>query len=62
MPKAGPLTVSKGVDEMINNYETPEVVEIERAQNVILGSPKDITYLFEDSPGDLPRMTEQAED
>ena len=39
---------------MINNYEVPEVVEMGRAQDVILGGTK-FTPIFPDSPSELER-------
>lgn len=46
---------------MINNYEVPEVVEIGRAQEVILGSSK-LVNIFYDGPDQDPRETETADD
>ena len=46
---------------MPNNYEVPEVVEIGRAQDVILGSTK-VLQIFPDGPDQDPRDTEMAED
>lgn len=46
---------------MANNYEVPEVVEIGRAQDVILGSSK-LVQIFPDGPDQDPRATEMAED
>ena len=34
---------------MIDHYEVPEVIAIGRAQDEILGSPKDLV-IFDDSP------------
>jgi hypothetical protein len=47
---------------MINSYEVPEVLEIGRTQDVILGSPKWVWFLFDDSPCAIPRMIEVEED
>jgi hypothetical protein len=46
---------------MINNYEVAEIVEIGRAQDVILGSSK-LVQKFYDGPTEPPRETEIAED
>ena len=46
---------------MINNYEVPEVLEVGRAQDVILGSSK-IPQIFDDSPDQGWRETEMADD
>jgi hypothetical protein len=46
---------------MINNYEVPEVVEIGRAQDVILGSSK-LVEIYPDSADQDWRETEMAED
>lgn len=46
---------------MINNYEVPDIVEIGRAQDVILGSLKD-PPLFDESPLQLYRGEEMADD
>lgn len=46
---------------MINNYEVPEVVEVGRAQDVILGSSK-LVDLFPDSPEQGWRESEMADD
>lgn len=35
---------------MNNNYEVAEIVEVGKAHNVILGSPKD-SVTYDDSPG-----------
>jgi hypothetical protein len=44
-----------------NNYEVPEVVEIGRAQDVILGSSK-FVQIFDDGPDQDKRQTETADD
>lgn len=41
---------------MINNYEVPEVVEMGRAQDVILGNSK-FEQIFPDSPNQPDRDT-----
>jgi hypothetical protein len=46
---------------MMNNYEVPEVLEVGRAQDVILGSSK-LVPIFDDSPDQSFRETEMAED
>ena len=46
---------------MTNHYEVAEIVEIGRAQDVILGSSK-LLPLFADSPLQDWRETEQADD
>jgi hypothetical protein len=46
---------------MINHYELAEVVEIGKAQDVILGSSKDV-HIFYDGPEQDPRLTETADD
>ena len=46
---------------MINHYEVPEVVDIGRARDVILGSTKEIP-LVDDSPLQGYRETETADD
>lgn len=47
---------------MINNYEVPEVVEMGRAQDVILGSSK-FVLIFDDSPFQPDqRETDMADD
>jgi|GEM_PF-1414202 hypothetical protein len=46
---------------MINHYEVPEVVEVGRAQDVILGSSK-LVPIFPDSPDQEWRETEMADD
>ena len=46
---------------MINHYEVPEVVEVGRAQDVILGSSK-LVELFPDSADQDWRETEMADD
>jgi len=47
---------------MINNYEVPEIVEIGRAQDVILGSSKAV-LIYDDSPFQPEqRETEMADD
>lgn len=46
---------------MTNNYEVPEVIEIGRAQDVILGSSK-LVQIFNDSPSQLRRQTEMQDD
>ena len=46
---------------MINNYEVPEVVEVGRAQDVILGSCK-LCPIFPDGSGQPYRQMEQEDD
>ena len=47
---------------MTNNYEVPEVVEVGRAQDVILGSSK-LVLIFDDSPLQPDqRETDMADD
>ena len=46
---------------MLNNYEVPEVVEIGRAQDVILGSSKLVEF-YPDSADQEWRETEMADD
>jgi hypothetical protein len=46
---------------MINNYEVAEVIEIGRAQDVILGSSKLINRVF-DGVEQPPRETEAEDD
>lgn len=46
---------------MTNNYEVPEVVEIGRAQDVILGSSK-LVEIYPDSADQDWRETDMAED
>jgi hypothetical protein len=46
---------------MTNNYEVPEVVELGRAQDVILGSTKG-AFMYPDSPGVGFRETDIADD
>jgi hypothetical protein len=46
---------------MLNNYEVPEVIEVGRAQDVILGSSK-LVQIFDDSPDQTFRETEMADD
>ena len=46
---------------MINDYEVPEVVEMGRAQDVILGSSK-LIPIFPDSPFQCFRENEIADD
>ena len=46
---------------MKNNYEVPEVLEVGRAQDLILGSSK-LWQVFDDSPGQFFRETEMADD
>jgi len=46
---------------MLNNYEVPEVIEVGRAQDVILGSSK-LVPIFDDSPDQTFRETEMADD
>jgi hypothetical protein len=46
---------------MINNYEVPEVVEMGRAQDVILGSSK-LVEIFPDSADQDWRETDMADD
>ncbi|HJP94157.1 MAG TPA: hypothetical protein VJ875_19520 [Pyrinomonadaceae bacterium] len=45
----------------MNNYEVPEVVEIGRAQDLILGSSK-IDGFIPDGPDQPPRQTVMEED
>lgn len=47
---------------MTNNYEVPDVLEIGRAQDVILGSSK-LVLIYDDSPFQPDqRETEMADD
>ena len=46
---------------MNNNYEVAEIVEIGKAQNVILGSSKGVP-IFDDSPLQGQRETPMQED
>ncbi len=46
---------------MINNYEVAEVVNVGRAQDVILGSSK-LAPIFDDSPEQGLRETDMADD
>ena len=46
---------------MNNNYEVAEIVEVGKAHNVILGSPKD-AVTFDDSPGQGYRETPVQDD
>lgn len=46
---------------MINNYEVPEVVEMGRAQDVILGQGK-LNPVVPESPGEPLRDTEMGDD
>jgi len=46
---------------MINNYEVPEVIEVGRAQDVILGSSK-LIWKVSDSPEQDFREDEMADD
>ena len=46
---------------MINNYEVPEVVEVGRAQDVILGSSK-LVPIYADGVGQPFRESEQEDD
>jgi hypothetical protein len=46
---------------MNNNYEVADIVEIGKAQNVILGSSKDL-LIFDDSPQEGLRETPVADD
>jgi len=45
----------------MNNYETPEVTEIGRAKDVILGSTKEIN-LVDDGTGQPKRLSEEQDD
>jgi hypothetical protein len=45
----------------MNNYEVPEIVEIGRAQDVILGSTKAV-QAHPDSPSQIWRETEMEDD
>jgi hypothetical protein len=47
---------------MLNHYEAPEVVEIGRAREAILGSQKNVLFTVDDSPSSIPRETESADD
>lgn len=46
---------------MINNYEVAEILEIGRAQDVILGDPKLVQLVF-DSPVEPDRNIEASDD
>jgi hypothetical protein len=46
---------------MRNNYESPEVNEVGRAQDVILGSTKDIN-IVEDGASQPKRLSEELDD
>jgi hypothetical protein len=46
---------------MTNHYEVAEIVEIGRAQDVILGSVKDLP-IYPDSPSQIDRQFETADD
>jgi len=46
---------------MTNNYEVPEVVEMGRAQDVILGQGK-LNPVLPESPGEFWRDTEMGDD
>ncbi|HJP94156.1 MAG TPA: hypothetical protein VJ875_19515 [Pyrinomonadaceae bacterium] len=46
---------------MTNHYEVAEIVEIGRAQDLILGSSKLVNRVY-DGPEQLPRETESADD
>lgn len=46
---------------MINNYEVAEIMEIGRAQDVILGDPKLLQQIF-DSPVEPDRAIEASDD
>ena len=46
---------------MSNNYEVAEIVEIGRAQDVILGASK-LVQIFDDSPHQDRRETDMADD
>ena len=46
---------------MTNNYEVAEVMEIGKAQDVILGSSK-VILIFDDSPGEGRRETLAEDD
>jgi hypothetical protein len=46
---------------MRNNYEIPEVNEIGRAQDVILGSTKDIN-IVDDGAANPKRLSEELDD
>lgn len=48
-------------ESVMNNYETPEVTEIGRAQDVILGSTKEIN-LVDDGSGQPKRLSEEQDD
>lgn len=46
---------------MNNNYEVAEVIEIGKAQDVILGSSK-LQPIYNDSPSQFPRQTPVVDD
>ena len=46
---------------MINQYEVAEIVEIGKAQDVILGASK-LVPIFEDSPGQPFRESQMEDD
>ena len=46
---------------MLNHYEVAEIIEIGRAQDVILGSSKWV-LIYPDSPNQGERETETADD
>ncbi len=45
----------------MNNYEVPEIVEIGKAHDVILGGSKEVP-IFDDSPGEGLRQTLAEDD
>ena len=47
---------------MLNHYEAPDVAEIGRAQETILGSQKGLQFVVDDSPSSIPRETQSADD
>jgi hypothetical protein len=51
----------KGGSIMTNRYEIPEVIEIGRAQDLILGSGKDLP-IYDDSPVQDRRTDVMADD
>jgi hypothetical protein len=46
---------------MNNNYEVPEIIELGKAQDVILGSNK-VEHNFDDSPIQILRSQVEVED
>lgn len=45
----------------MNNYETPEVTEVGKATDVILGSSKDFN-IVDDGTGQPKRLSEEQDD